>query len=312
MRATIHPQNAPVNGARATSSAQAAKLLGKLFVADEIATSVASYRAEPTDIIISPYSKCGTTWLQQIFHTLRSGGDETFDDISRVVPWIEMAGALEIDINAPQTHQPRGFKSHLDYARVPQGAKYVVCLREPKDAFVSLFRFMEGWFIEPGAIGIEEFAQGWLFDRDPQSGYWGHLLSWWEQRNNPHLLLLCYRHMLQEPEQHIRTLAEFIGLPLSNDLLALTLERSSLDYMLAHKNKFDDALMRRKSEERCGLPPGSDAAKVRVGGVNTHAQVLPAKLVQRIDAVWQERITPITGHSSYAALEADILSRASP
>ena len=229
-----------------------------------------------------------------------------FDDISRVVPWIEMAGALDIDINAPQTYHPRGFKSHLSYSRTPKGAKYVVCLREPKDAFVSLFRFMEGWFIEPGAIGIEEFAEGWLFDRDDQSGYWGHLLSWWEQRDNPDVLLTSYGLMLDEPELLIRRLAQFANIPLPNALLELTLERSSLNYMIAHKDKFDDAMCRAKSEERCDLPAGSEATKVRVGGINTHRDELPSDLVRRIDAVWQERITPRTGHPDYAALDADI------
>lgn len=45
----------------------------------------------PTDVLIAPFGKSGTTWLQQIFHQLRTAGDMDFDDISRVVPWIETA-----------------------------------------------------------------------------------------------------------------------------------------------------------------------------------------------------------------------------
>src|SRR5258708_2047810 len=82
---------------------------------------------------------------RQTFHTLRTRGDRDFDDISRVVPWIETAGACGIDLNAPQRAEPRGFKSHLDYDRTPKGARYVVSLRDPKDAMVSMYRFMEGW-----------------------------------------------------------------------------------------------------------------------------------------------------------------------
>jgi len=295
--------------ARATNSAMATELMGKLFVPEEIGASIASYRPRPTDIVITPFSKCGTTWLQQTFHTLRTEGDMDFDDISRVVPWIELGNAHGIDLNATQRAEPRGFKSHMAYSQIPKGAKYVVCVREPKDAFVSLFRFMEGWFVEPGSITIEEFAQGWLRERKEDPGYWGHLLSWWEQRDNPNVLLLSYAHMLEEPAAHIRKLAEFAEIPLSDDLLSLTLERSSLSYMLAHKTKFDDAMNRARSEERCNLPPGSDAAKVRVGGVDTHKKELTPALSQRIDAVWQERVTPITGHKNYDQLEADIRRR---
>jgi len=39
-----------------------------------------------SDIVIASYAKCGTTWLQQMVHSLRTGGDLDFDDISRVVP----------------------------------------------------------------------------------------------------------------------------------------------------------------------------------------------------------------------------------
>src|SRR5689334_4509357 len=100
-----------------------------------------------TDVIISPYGKCGTTMLQQMFHTLRTRGDMDFDDISRVVPWIEMSPVLGLDLNAPQRAEPRGFKSHLSYRSVPKGARYVVSLRDPKDAVVSMYHFMEGWFL---------------------------------------------------------------------------------------------------------------------------------------------------------------------
>ena len=55
-----------------------------------------------SDVIITPWSKSGTTWLQQIVHSLRSAGDMSFDDISRVSPWIEVADALRIDLDRDQ------------------------------------------------------------------------------------------------------------------------------------------------------------------------------------------------------------------
>ena len=52
-----------------------AALRGRMFDPAGIAASLASYRARPSDVILSPFRKCGTTWLQQAFHTLRTGGD---------------------------------------------------------------------------------------------------------------------------------------------------------------------------------------------------------------------------------------------
>ena len=72
-----------------------------------------AFKPRPDDVIIAPYGKCGTTWLQQVFHGLRTRGDMDFDDISRIVPWIETAYDLGLDLEAPQRGEPRGFKSHL-------------------------------------------------------------------------------------------------------------------------------------------------------------------------------------------------------
>ena len=263
--------------------------------------SIASYRPRPTDIVISPYGKCGTTWLQQTFHCLRTGGDMDFDDISRVVPWIETARSLNLDLEAPQRAEPRGFKSHLPYTAMPKGARYVVSLRDPKDALVSMYRFMEGWFMEPGAISISEFAEPWI-SRENGMDYWTHLISWWEQRDNPDVLLLSYEQMTAEPAAHIRRLARFCGLPLDEALLSLTLERSSLAYMLAHKDRFDDAMMRRASEVRCNLPVGSDSAKVRTGRVGGHRQELPGDIAAALDAKWARTVAPVLGFADYEAL----------
>ncbi len=98
---------------RARSLAEWRELQGRMAKPQDFADSIKSYRPRPTDIVITPFGKCGTTWLQQTFHTLRTRGDMDFDDISRVVPWIETAKIVGLDLEAPQRAEPRGFKSHL-------------------------------------------------------------------------------------------------------------------------------------------------------------------------------------------------------
>ncbi|HEY3697434.1 sulfotransferase domain-containing protein [Phenylobacterium sp.] len=294
---------------RARSLAEMGRIQGRLLNPDEIQAAVQGFRPQPGDIIISPFGKSGTTRLQQAFHTLRTGGDMDFDDISRVVPWIETSRALGLDLQAPQKAEPRGFKSHLPYDLAPKGARYVISLRDPKDALVSVYRFMEGWFMEPGAIPMAEFAQGWLGPPRPGNDYWRHLLSWWEQRDNPDVLLFSYGHMNADPEGGIRRLAAFCGIPLDDALLARTLENASLPFMLRHKDRFDDLMMREASETRCNLPPGSDSAKVRNGRVGEHRTELPPGIAAGLDAIWAERVTPLTGFADYAALEAELRRR---
>ena len=289
--------------------AEMAQIQSRMMAPTDFVTSIKSYQPRPTDIIIAPFGKCGTTWLQQTFHTLRTRGDMDFDDISRVVPWIETAHALGIDLEAPQRASPRGFKSHLAFDRVPKGARYVVSLRDPKDALVSMYHFMNGWFLESGAVSLAEFAAVRGTARSDGSDYWHHLISWWEQRDNPDVLLLSYEYMTADAGGTVAKLAAFCGIPLDAELLALTLEQSSLPFMLEHKNRFDDLMMRNLSEARCNLPAGSDSSKVRKGGVGGHKQELPAEVATAIDDLWSTLISPSTGFANYAEMESALRQR---
>ena len=259
--------------------------------------SIAGFVARPTDVVITPYGKSGTTWTQQIFHTLRTRGDMAFDDISRVVPWIETAGMLDIDINAEQVTNPRGFKSHLDYERVPKGARYINVIRNPVDRAFSSFKFMEGWYFEPGSIGADEYITS-ILSRSTR-GCEEHLVSWWPHRNDPDVLYLVFEHMKHDLQGTIEKIAEFVGIELDDELLAITLEHASLPFMKRNADRFDDAMMRARSEATL-LPAGSDSAKVRAGLVGVHD--LSDETVAAIHERWATIVEPVTGFASYQEL----------
>ena len=256
----------------------------------------------PTDVIITPFGKSGTTWLQQIFHQLRTGGDMDFDDISRVVPWIEIAPLEGIDLNSEQRANPRGFKSHQPFNTLPQGARYINSVRHPADVAWSLYKFMEGWFLEPGAVSPDEFVRERFLNDD---SYFEHLLSFWSVRHQDNVLFLSYEGMLQDPERTIRRVAQFCDISLDSELLQQVLETSSIDYMLQFKDRFDDAILRAITEEEL-LPPGSDSAKVRIGKSGEHATGLSAEVVDAIQQKWREKIASELGFATYEDLLAAI------
>jgi len=271
---------------------------------EEGRTAWKSFQPRPTDVFITPYGKSGTTWLQQIVHTLRTRGDLAFDDISRVVPWLETSYDLGLDIHAEQQANPRAFKSHLNWHDIPKGARYIVSIRNPKDVLVSGFRFMEGWFFEPGAIAIDEWARETFMKPEEGKGYWNHLISWWEQREREDVLLLAYEQMKRDLTGTICRVADFIGVDLDDELLQITQHHASFPFMLTHKDKFDDKLMRERSEKVGGLPPGSDSAKVRNGQVGEHRNELSPEIIAGLDAIWQREITPRFGFPHYEDLAA--------
>ncbi|MBW2426300.1 MAG: sulfotransferase domain-containing protein [Deltaproteobacteria bacterium] len=295
---------------RAASFDEFTERFARLFDPESFERGLA-FRPEPSDVLISPFAKCGTTWLQQIVHALRTRGDLDFDDISRVVPWIETAGSLGLDLDAPQRARPRAFKSHLSWDHIPKGGRYIVSIRNPADALVSMYRFIEGWIFEPGAFPIEKLARERFLQRGSGQDYWSHLASWWRVRDRDDVLLLSYEGMRRNPEGAVRRVADFAGIALDDELLDLVLAQSSLEFMLAHKDRFDDRMMRERSETVAMLPPGADSSKVRKGEVGAHRYELGEDVMAELDAVWRETIQAELGFEDYAAMEAEAFARLS-
>jgi len=280
---------------RAESLEEFHEILDGTFDSQKTEASIRAYQPRPDDIIITPFGKCGTTWTQQIFHTLRSRGDMDFDDISRVVPWLETSASLDIDINAEQRFEPRGFKSHLDYEKIPKGAKYINVIRHPVDAAYSGFKFMEGWYLEPGAISADSYVMASADD----ANYHKHFNSWWAHKDDENVLYLIYEHMKVDLEGTIEKIARFMACELDDGLRAISLEHASLAYMQHYKNRFDDAMLRELSEKEV-LPRGSDSAKVRAGKVGVHE--FSQSVVDLLNQIWREQVTPLTGFDTYEAL----------
>ena len=277
------------------------EIMSLSFDAEVTATSIENFSPRNTDIIITPFGKCGTTWTQQIFHTLRTRGDMDFDDISRVVPWIETSGSLGLDINAEQVANPRGFKSHLSFDRIPKGCKYINVIRNPLDAAYSSFKFMEGWYLEPGAVSADEFVSQNLERGD----YYRHFISWWPQRNNENVLYLVYEDMKKHLSRNIKKISEFAEIDLDEDLLSITEKHSSFSFMTDFKDRFDDAMLRKQSEEKV-LPSGSDSSKVRAGAVGAYE--FKDETIAVFNDKWREIVAPVTGFDTYEELTGSWLS----
>ncbi|SMQ69811.1 Sulfotransferase domain-containing protein [Altererythrobacter xiamenensis] len=257
----------------------------------------------PADVFITSWAKSGTTMMQQMFHQIRTahrGGDMDFDDISRVVPWDDTAYMLDFDMTVPQRAQPRGFKSHREYERLPEGQRYVITLREPKETYVSMYRFFNGWQLERDAVSMEDFWPLWLGGGPGGCDYATHITSWYARRREPDTLLLDYTWVVKNKEETVRRLAAFMGVDLSPESEALVVERASREFMVEHQDRFDDAMMCAVLEKRCGISADSDSTKVQASG--SASKILPASVAEKIDALWAERIAPVTGHHDYSTL----------
>ena len=265
--------------------------------------------AQEGDVFITPWAKSGTTLMQQMFHQLRMGvasgaGDMNFDDISRVVPWEDTGLMVDLDLTAPQRAAPRGFKSHREYERLPAGMRYVVTLRDPKETYVSFYRFFDGWHLERGSVTLEDFFPLWMSGGPGGCDYFTHLLSWWNRRDKPDTFLATYRYVVSNRRESIERVAAFLDLPLTPALLNLVDEHTSRDFMHTHKDKFDDAMVCLAMEKQLGIPVDSDSTKVQAKGSDSGQ--IPQAVAAQIEELWAERIAPVTGHADFASLAAAV------
>ena len=268
------------------------------FVTDESWQRGVGYQPAPSDIFISPFAKCGTTWMQQIVHGLRSNGSMDFDEITQVVPWLELAHDMGWDVTADQVATPRAFKSHLRWDEIPKGGRYIVVLRDPGDALLSFYRFCEGWRFETGAISLDDFATYYL-ERDDWHSYWGHAASWWRVRERADVLLVSFETMKADLPGVVRRVADFTGLGGDADRVALATRQARFGFMKAHGAQFDDHLLRAARDRACGLPPGGAATKVDRGQTGHR---LSPDIHAALDGKWQATLGAEFGLADYAAL----------
>ena len=259
-----------------------------------------AYQPAPSDIFILTPPKCGTTWMQQIVHGIRTGGSMNFDEITQVVPWIEMAVDMGIDIYAPQVANPKAFKTHLNLEDIPQGGKYISVLRDPKDAMLSHYRFFEGWIFDKGSISIEEFALNYYVTG--RRSYWKHVLALWERRRDKNVLPICFENMKQDLPGTVERVADFIEINLDRGTKDIVVKQSDIKFMAENNRKFDDHLVRAMRNSACNLPADGVTSKVKTGNVGDSKVYVPKGIMDEFDRIWQEEITARTGLATYEDL----------
>lgn len=265
-----------------------------------------SFKARPTDLLIATYPKSGTTWTQQIIHGLRTRGSMDFEEISLAVPWIETAPMLGIDLDAPQAAEPRAFKTHLSWDKIPKGGRYITVMRDPGDALVSLYHFGNGMIFEAGAIDLDTFCFELCLTNGPWDDWWSFVKSWWEQRHREDVLFLSFEDMKADHEGAVRRIADFMGLKADEELISLATRQSTIEFMRAHDSQFDEHPMARFIARMMGAPSeNAKAAKVRSGRVgesNTLSPRIQAALAER----WKREMEGPLGVRSYDELRAKL------
>lgn len=193
------------------------------------------YTPRDGDIIIASYPKTGTTWLQYIVHQIVSKGQKppSMEDMTcKVIPFIDKAG-----IDAIETlTEPRIYKHHFPYnvTQKNPNAKYLYIYRNPEDALVSYYYFMQNLMEE--VLDFDAFFEGFMSGNVGYGRYFEHVLSYLAL-NEDQKLLISYEKLRSNRRDEILRIAKFIGEDYFEDIardesvLLKILEHTSFDYM---------------------------------------------------------------------------------
>ena len=285
------------------------------------------------DVFITTPPKCGTTLLQQAAHQLRIARrddgsvrlDEDFVEISRVVPWIELAHDLQQRLEDEQVTTPRHFKTHLWAGHAPSEcnptadgeravAKVVLCIRHPYDAVTSFYRFLVGWMAPTSAVTLDDFARHFFLGRgkptspSQNSSYFHFVASWIPiaLADPSRVRMFAFERLTTDRDTHLRRLAAHLDIPLDDDLLSAVSTATSFAYMKEHESLFNENLSKELRNPAMGLPAdaGSSISKVRRGAIGDGSASLSPEIRAAIDQAWTDVVLPATGAATYEELVA--------
>ncbi|VDM58306.1 unnamed protein product [Angiostrongylus costaricensis] len=248
--------------------------------------SAKTMKVEDDDVFVVTYPKCGTTWIQHICHQLIRGENYQASEGNEMCvqsPMIERMGAKFL-YTVPY---PRILKTHFSILNVPKSttAKYIYCVRNPKDCCTSYFHHNRNFKIYNFAEGEwDTFVDLFLSGQLAFGGYFDHLLGWLPLINEPNVLFLMYEDMVNDLEGSIYKIGMFLGGE------AMNMVKDSARLEMVVKNSSIQAM--KKDQKRWF--PESQLNKnefIRKGGIRDWKNHFTREQSDRMDAIFRTRLS---------------------
>lgn len=232
---------------------------------------LANFQARATDVLITTPPKAGTTWMQQILHQLRTGGDESFFSIDEVVPWLEITRAGKSWQQVLQHYEglaePRIFKTHCTAEQTPGigTASIILSSRDPRDCCVSFYFHILNMTEETrrrvnmlAPESFEQHVEQWL----SYAAWYRNVQSWWPYHDHSKVLWLRYQDMKADLALSVDRIIDFLQWDLTSEQKQRVLKYSSFDWMKAHDEKFSS----QGDAKKPLFKPGKFVRQGKVGG----------------------------------------------
>jgi hypothetical protein len=191
----------------------------------------------PDDVFLVSYPRSGNTWTRFLIgNLLHPDQAVSFANVEAVIPEIYFNSDRSLRSHA----RPRLLKSHECFQPLYKRVIYIT--RDPRDVAVSFYHHHVKAGNLPDGYSMDEYVPRFVVGEfDPAFGSWGeNVQSWLAIRgDNRDFLLLQYEQMLQDPEQALRKVGDFLAarsfenLNTSSQIIRRAVELSSPDRMRA-------------------------------------------------------------------------------
>ncbi|KAJ9537348.1 hypothetical protein OSB04_030081 [Centaurea solstitialis] len=173
-----------------------------LFSVETVMATQDTFEAHHNDIYLVTLPKAGTTWIKALGEILGTNPSYLDANLSRL------------------------FATHTAYTSLPQSILDSCCplvymCRNPKDVLVSLFHFVNKVRSGKGIdlMSIEEAFNMFSKGVNPYGPYWDHVKAYYNAslEHPTRILFLTYENMKLDTVSNVKRLAEFLGLPFTEE-----------------------------------------------------------------------------------------------
>lgn len=222
-----------------------------------------NFRFLEDDVVVMTHPKCGTTWMQEIVWTMRSGLDfDTPLELGVRSPFLEFDSLENPELEpleewaeefrarnpgkdpkeeglylflADSSPSPRTIKTHLPFSLLNPSlldtSKVVYVARNPKDASVSYFHHQRLVMVSEFLGDFPEFFDYFSKDLVTQGPYWKHVAEGWEKRDHPNVLFIFYEDLKEDIMREMRRLNAFLGTGYTDEQLLKVAEHTKFSNM---------------------------------------------------------------------------------
>ena len=204
---------------------------------------IRNFPLDEGDVLIQGYPKSGTNWMQVILANL-------WDDWSMLAGELKQVPHLTGRSDRPNYcgysaclafGTPRLMKTHLPVdlfpRRWPRYGKVVHVIRNPKDTVVSFYHQVQGGlsqthpespFALPENATLHDFVLRFVAGTVPYGLYTTNAIGW-HNVEHPNLLKISYEQAKMDALGTVRTIAQFVGKPVSEERIRKVVAMTDFD-----------------------------------------------------------------------------------